>query len=944
MQISVIVTIGTDYKYVHRALTSLKKQSLHDFEVLMIRFGSAGDSSVAESFAKANRHFTLVESVQPELASARNLGLSLAKGKYVIFLDGNNVFSNHFLEEMLICAEKYAAEMTVGRMSGFDAFGEYRFSSTVDIARSKQTNGYDTALIWNPSVTNKLFLRQAVLDRKLSFKSCGAAQDAAFSLTFALGCTDIGCCQRSYARHRYLPFDRRDIERLSTMENYCTAYAGILDAARESFRITREKAETDFDRKGLLELESYYINELILKEISVLFYMFYRRFWLLNEAELNRVADVAEKLMESLTDSGRQTLLKLNKDIFFDGRLLRTKAEMASHAILTVAVSGDITPPQLSKQLEMLYVQEMPAFECLLPERFKADVSEEYASMPNLRFVEAYSEAEFKNAALDYGSGKYIVYIDHHVIISTKIFRKHYNNLEPLKNRAFSTSPVMHFDGSGAKNFKFSQLAFSVKKDARRTVQDDTYVLDLFFCNKMFSREHLLGVRFGFTGNSVVDVCKIYNCSSYSKLQLRGVYLEETEEHVINHLREQENLLPASCRSYYKHYKKTYHAKVTYSRRRKRRQALAAEAKAYLSAKYESAKLRRYSIGKLRKKVLFIASGAKNMPSTNLECVFRELKAKKLWVPLKEVRSLSARLKLYRWLMQSRVVITDGPVPFLRTIKLRESQKLIQIWHSSGALKRFGMDAVPEDSTKIDEWRTHRQYSLVAVSSEHVRQFYAHAFGAELDTVKALGTPQTDLLASETSRREMRDAMLAKHPCLRNSKVYLYCPTFRESGGEIVKFNPKLKWGKLDAELADDEIFVIDTHPLMTENYLGGNFPEHVKDYSYEPTPELMAVADVVITDYSSVVLDGALLSLPMVFYCPDYDTYPRDFYVDYPDDLPGPVVTDPNELLGTIRSVLASPPRDKIEKFRTAQVGACDGESTGRIVEVINDYLNSEE
>ena len=76
----------------------------------------------------------------------------------------------------------------------------------------------------------------------------------------------------------------------------------------------------------------------------------------------------------------------------------------------------------------------------------------------------------------------------------------------------------------------------------------------------------------------------------------------------------------------------------------------------------------------------------------------------------------------------------------------------------------------------------------------------------------------------------------------------------------MVGFDPKIDWDKLNDELDDDEVFVLCRHPFMKQEYLKGRFLPRVKDYTDDPTPELLAVADVVITDYSTIVFDASLL------------------------------------------------------------------------------------
>ncbi|MCM1544349.1 MAG: CDP-glycerol glycerophosphotransferase family protein, partial [Ruminococcus sp.] len=243
--------------------------------------------------------------------------------------------------------------------------------------------------------------------------------------------------------------------------------------------------------------------------------------------------------------------------------------------------------------------------------------------------------------------------------------------------------------------------------------------------------------------------------------------------------------------------------------------------------------------------------------------------------------------------------------------------------------------------TRIEEYSTHSQYSDVCVSSEYVRQFYAHAFGVDLDVVKALGSPRTDAIVDEKEREDKRLQMIAKHPLLKDKKVYVYFPTFRETDGSLSEFEPQIDWAKLNDELSDDEVFIISRHPVMKNEFFKHVFYSRVKDYTFEPSPDLLAIADVVITDYSSIIFDASLLNMPLVFYCPDYDSYEREFYLNFEEDLPGELIKNSSELLPSIRDALnRGTETEQMKKFKQMEVGACDGHSTERVVNLIEGYL----
>jgi CDP-glycerol glycerophosphotransferase (TagB/SpsB family) len=274
----------------------------------------------------------------------------------------------------------------------------------------------------------------------------------------------------------------------------------------------------------------------------------------------------------------------------------------------------------------------------------------------------------------------------------------------------------------------------------------------------------------------------------------------------------------------------------------------------------------------------------------------------------------------------------------MRTVKLRPGQKLVQIWHGCGAFKKFSLDA-HTDLSHSAERKVHSQYSAVTVTSEMSRKVFAGAFGIDEKICLATGLPKTDIIINSSDK--IREDFFRRHPDLEGKTIYLYCPTFREKDGLRVEFSPGIDFDALSAELAYDELFIICRHPMMDYDILKKQY-KNIIDMTGESTLSLISGASVVITDYSSVSHDAALFGTPMLFYCPDISYYERGFYLKFPDDLPGNMITSPDGLLEAARQTKEKPPLDRIERFRREQLGACDGKSTERIAGIIYGYLNS--
>ncbi|MBQ2841929.1 MAG: CDP-glycerol glycerophosphotransferase family protein [Clostridia bacterium] len=338
----------------------------------------------------------------------------------------------------------------------------------------------------------------------------------------------------------------------------------------------------------------------------------------------------------------------------------------------------------------------------------------------------------------------------------------------------------------------------------------------------------------------------------------------------------------------------------------------------------------------LKNRVLFFSIRANGKLLDNAKAVYDELDCPKVVFAARVPHGIRDSIKAYYMLLTSRVIITDDYMRYAREFKFRKEQKIFQIWHACGAFKMFGLDA-PSKLTKEQERATHAQYSAVAVTGEECRKFYAGAFGISEDICLPVGLPRTDRLFTEAE--SMKKSVYDRHPEFANKHIYLYCPTFRECDGERIEYDPKIDWDLLSASLEEDEIFIIRRHPIMNYKLFDGAY-NNIYDLSDESTLELTAASDVIITDYSSVIYDACLLNVPTVFYCPDFKEYERGFYLKFPEDLPGILVTDGGKLLAAVRQTKEKPPVERIEQFKNRQLGACDGHATERTVEIIEGWL----
>ena len=103
---------------------------------------------------------------------------------------------------------------------------------------------------------------------------------------------------------------------------------------------------------------------------------------------------------------------------------------------------------------------------------------------------------------------------------------------------------------------------------------------------------------------------------------------------------------------------------------------------------------------------------------------------------------------------------------------------------------------------------------------------------------------------------------------------------------------------------------------------------------------ELLFVADICISDYSSLVFEYSLFEKPMIFFAFDLDNYYdwRGFYYDYKEFVPGPIYTTTEEMIDYIKHIDTKFDKQKVKQFRDKFMSACDGHATERIMKLVFD------
>lgn len=279
------------------------------------------------------------------------------------------------------------------------------------------------------------------------------------------------------------------------------------------------------------------------------------------------------------------------------------------------------------------------------------------------------------------------------------------------------------------------------------------------------------------------------------------------------------------------------------------------------------------------------------------------------------------------------VFVCDFYLPLYGCVK-RPETVVVQLWHGCGALKKFG-HSTPDDIPAYLSKKAHTNYSLVPVSAPAAVPHFCEAFRTGEDVVKPLGVSRTDVLFDKPALEKCRADFLERHPEARGKKILLYAPSFRGEASDPAPF-PLPDFARMTDELGGEYALLVKLHPHMhkkralTADMLGGFI-----DCGGEDSLTLLYAADVLVTDYSSILFEHALLGKAVYIYAPDYDKYVgvRGFYIDYTECLPCPLCRTTDELIDAVKGADSYDYR-KLAAFADTYMSACDGHATERIFE----------
>lgn len=340
-------------------------------------------------------------------------------------------------------------------------------------------------------------------------------------------------------------------------------------------------------------------------------------------------------------------------------------------------------------------------------------------------------------------------------------------------------------------------------------------------------------------------------------------------------------------------------------------------------------------------KVLFLSrqSGTPSEDFLFLEKRLKELKPdiKIIMITQRADNNFNSMLK-FAWatlrsmacMATARVCVLDAYWPAVSVLKHKKSLAVIQMWHAMGKIKKSGYQSLGKKFGRSEmiakEMRMHRNYDVIIAGGKAFNPFYCASFGVSEDILYNVGLPRMDSLRE--NRQQCRELFNKTYPAFRNKKIILYAPTFRK--GHVLDTSALRDAFDFTNE---DHILVVRRHP---NQQLRLESVRPAFTCSKLPTSVLLSVCDCVITDYSAITIEAAILGKPVYFYPFDYEDYiaHNGLNVVLSDEFPTSVYRDPKELFAAIEK--GNYDYENYNRFREKYLPSLEGRATDKIATLI--------
>lgn len=263
----------------------------------------------------------------------------------------------------------------------------------------------------------------------------------------------------------------------------------------------------------------------------------------------------------------------------------------------------------------------------------------------------------------------------------------------------------------------------------------------------------------------------------------------------------------------------------------------------------------------------------------------------------------------------------------------------VQTWHGT-AIKKIGTDSSGDGFGQTKD----TPVSLWLAQCPHDVDVFSRAMGVSRNVIKMMGLPRNDVLA--TYNEEKQKELKKKLGIAENKKVILYAPTYREFSRDAANncvIAPPINLELWKEKLCNEYVLLFRAHYEVVQS-LNIEDDDFCKDVSsYPDLNELMMASDVLLSDYSSIYFDYAILGKPMLCFVYDYNEYveKRGVYFDIREALEDYSANE-NEVIDNLLNIDMEKRKAVAERFRSKYVTAY-GNASKQVIDFISNNVSKQ-
>lgn len=938
VKISVIMAAYNAALYLEETLESVLNQTIDGYEVIVVNDGSKDNTlEILQEYEKKYAILNVIDKENGGPSSARNAGLDVAKGEYIFFFDSDDILELTALEGMYNTAVSKRAELVIAGYDIFDNYTTTRVRDIEELIEEDIIDKYDARILWTFSLSNKLFKKDIIDQYHFRLPPISYSEDGAFLMNYVYHIHRVAGYNEIIFHYRRLNGEGNAITETisdSKVKDYIEAHRIILECATESILRDHTEYQTIKEARKNSEIADY-LNKIIFKELNILIRQFYSKIWSLEEETVRLIVSEIQEKIQILDVKNISLIADENPDIqLFD--LCGSKEEVLKRADFTAVLYGEKErKKEFVECLRSLTKQNLVGIRIVVPEAMRTEVEENSLVYGNIFYVQADSEKELQNKAVKQADTQYIVFCNDKVVYANNAFKYVFKRF--IKgNRDFISEVIYHNTFGEAQPVYVNKIA----QDSLSTRMEYNQALcfDKTLANKFFKTDFIKQLNLGDEETLLSRFEEMYQKGSYLFFNDGIVIYNDAEDTFLDYIGTDE-ASDWSEQYFQDNPEDLNHENILINPVESFVKLIDNEPNTFNERIMKKA-IEYYSQKKVVHRVLFVTIRKDGELEGNMKALYPYVKGNKVICAAMLPHSIPAMLKMIKLIATSKVIVTDDYVKYLRYFDLKPEQRVIQLWHACGAFKKFGQRGT--NMAISTDKATHAQYNMMIVSGERIRPIYADAFDINLKKVKAMGAPRTDDFFNQEYIETKKKAIYEKHPEMKDKFVIIYAPTFRDAGKGRQVFEPEIDFDRLSEKLLPNQQFLICPHPVMKNDIIPHKY-DNIKVMRDFSTNDLMFISDMLITDYSSVIFEYALLNKPIAFFCYDLAIYNRGFYLNYPDDLPGDVYQNQEELENYLADCSKQTVSEKHESFIRKYMTGCDGHSCERISKVINDYMNND-